>query len=88
MRFIPCMSEEPIKFMDTTWYSMYGMPYRKPTNFWSNIIGGLKLKVGSSKDETPITMKISNMGKLTDKYIIPEELCYEILTKLISNYNG
>jgi site-specific DNA-cytosine methylase len=84
MRRMPCMSEEPIKHRDNTWYSMYGMPYRKPTDFWSNIDGGLKLKVGKKKDEQKLTRHIEGM-KLTDKYVIPAELCETILTKLIEN---
>jgi site-specific DNA-cytosine methylase len=83
MRYMNCMMEEPIKFMDITWYSMYGMPYRKPTNFWSNLENGLSLKIGDMKTETKITQRIETM-KLTDKYKIPHSLCLEILTKLSS----
>jgi site-specific DNA-cytosine methylase len=87
MRYMNCMMEEPIKFMDITWYSMYGMPYRKPTNFWSNLENGLSLKIGDSKTETKITQKIKNM-KLIDRYKIPYLLCIDILTKLSNAYSS
>ena len=83
MRKMNCMKEEPIVFMDTTYYSMYGFPYRKPTNFWSNIKGGLKLKELDKKTETPITSNVVNSNKkLEDKYRMPPELCKDILIEL------
>jgi len=82
MKKMTCMKEEPILYMDTTYYSMYGFSYRKPTNFWSNIIDGLKLKERDIKTETPITSKVVEV-KLTDRYKMPPELCRDILLKLI-----
>jgi site-specific DNA-cytosine methylase len=82
MKKMPCMKEPPILHMDTTWYSMYGFTHRKPTNFWSNIEGGLKLKIGKMKEETPLKQSIQFM-KLKDKYAMPQDLCIEILTKLM-----
>jgi len=83
MRFMECMNQEPIKFMDITWYSMYDAPYRKPTNFWSNLENGLSLRVGDKKIEPILTQKIEKM-KLEDKYKIPPSLCLDILNKLIA----
>jgi len=86
MKKMTCMKEEPILYMDTTYYSMYGFSYRKPTNFWSNIIDGLKLKERDIKTETPITSKVVEV-KLTDRYKMPPELCRDILLKLIEKSN-
>lgn len=83
MRRMKCMEDPIIKHRDTTWYSLYGMPYRKPTDFWSNIDGGLGLKIGKVKDEPKLTKSIECMKVLTDKYVIPDELCETILSKLI-----
>jgi hypothetical protein len=81
------MQDPIIKHKEITWYSLYGMTYRKPTNFWSNIDGGLGLKIGKVKDEPPLTKDIQGIKTLTNKYIIPDELCEVILNKLISTKN-
>ena len=88
MQRMLCMKDPIIKHKEITWYSLYGMPYRKPTNFWSNIDGGLGLKIGKVKDEPQLTKDIQGMSTLTNKYIIPDELCEVILNKLISTKNS
>jgi site-specific DNA-cytosine methylase len=82
MRKMECMNKEPIKYMDTTFYSMYGFNYRKPTNFWSNIEGGLQLKQLDKNLETKITSSIIKQKNIEERYKMPHQLCIEILTKL------
>jgi len=86
MRRMKCMTEPPIVFMDLTYYSMYGFPYRKATNFWSNITDGLLLKALDKTIETPITETVVNSNKkLEEKYRMPPELCRDILIRLCMN---
>jgi hypothetical protein len=82
MRRMPCMSEPPILNINTCWYSFYGMPYRKPTDFWSNVPDGLNLKPYCKKDEPPTTTYICSIP-LKDRYRIPTELVIDILNALL-----
>jgi site-specific DNA-cytosine methylase len=85
MRKMSCMNEPPITNMSVAWYSCYGYTYRKPTNFWSNI--ELDLKKGTQIENT-VGTKSKNTEmlnyKLTQRYSIPEQLCKDIILKLIS----
>jgi len=66
----------------TAWYSFYGFPYRKPTDFWTNIDGGFKFIPYSKKTEPPLTSKICDIP-LRDRYRIPDTLCEYIINALI-----
>tara|TARA_R110000751_G_C13634847_1_gene466274 strand:- start:148 stop:807 length:660 start_codon:yes stop_codon:yes gene_type:complete len=84
MKKMPCMSEEPIKYICEGWYSCYGFSYRKPTNFWSNT--PIKLMKGRANEDECGT-KDNNVEmttfKLAQRYRMPPLLCKAIIEQLV-----
>lgn len=88
MKKHPVMTEEPITHMATAWYSCYGFPYRKPTNFWSNkplvLLKGTKIeKQVGTKEAGGMTRNSKYKSRLL-RYRMPESLCIDILKQLNS----
>lgn len=85
MRKHPIMKEEPITNIATAWYSCYEFPYRKPTNFWSNV--KLELLSGIKIENEVGTIQKGGMTKITknkiDRYRMPTKLCESIIIQLL-----
>ena len=65
-------------------YCMYGVDYKKPTRFWTNITE-VKIKTcNHKKHKQSIGDRTDgNVGNKLDKYRIPEKLCNEFITHTI-----
>jgi len=84
MKKMQCMSDPPITFIGTAWYSCYGFTYRKPTNFWNNINLELKKGIKIEKEVGTKAEKTEMLDfDLKQRYSMPEQLCMDLITQLL-----